>query len=767
MPRLTLRTLLAYIDDTLEPNETRSLGKKVAASDEAKHLVERIKRVTRRRGLAAPDANDEDDAAGDPNTVAEYLDNALDSATLKQVEETCLESDVHLAEVAACHQILTLVLTEPVRVPPRAHRRMYELVQPPASVPNRRPSRTLPISGAAPSSAGAAADADDADAALLFGMKRYSATTWATRFALFGAAAVLLLVLAGAVYLSWPVTTKATAPEVAKGTQSSAVADAQAAAARAEAERAIEAARRAAEVTPVPKPKDKATDPVTPMPKDKEPDPAVPPMPKDKEPNPAPLPKPVNADKWDDIPPPLAARDHIGRVATDNALVLSYRTGADGAGGWTRLPFKPPTDLKDDASVFSADPVMALPGYKASVVLGEIEKPVVDVLLWGNIPEQLPYRVLESKVVFHQPAAGFDADLTLHAGRIYLKSVKRDAEKKSLPAKVRVRLANSKEMWDVTLPDANTDVLVELISWYKPGTAFSVKGGADPRREARVAVIKGPAGFQTTGERFKKADKIDGGTQVQWDSVTGRLSDPTPSTNLQETDRIPTLDGDFQKLLTRILSDMAKPITDSGSLGVVLKDRMDLKPVAPAEEMTATLSARLAIYALAATAPSTEAGAQMLQPLINILNSTFAWPSRQAAVTALVQWVGRERGNTALIHALMSKPDTGIQPATTADAVVEMLRGYISPVNPEPSALDTLVTRLGGVKANQFEKPEQAIALRDVALWNLAVAEQQVWTPAPFRVNIAAEKPDDPKYKAFVEFWEKRVIDIKKRPKAP
>ena len=36
MPRLTLRTLLAYIDDTLEPTETRALGKKVAESDEAK-----------------------------------------------------------------------------------------------------------------------------------------------------------------------------------------------------------------------------------------------------------------------------------------------------------------------------------------------------------------------------------------------------------------------------------------------------------------------------------------------------------------------------------------------------------------------------------------------------------------------------------------------------------------------------------------------------------------------------------------------------------
>ena len=160
--------------------------------------MERIKKVTRRRGLATPDSDDTDDETADPNTVAEYLDNALDSATLKQVEETCLESDVHLAEVAACHQILTLVLTEPVRVPPRAHRRMYDLVPAPASVPDRQPSTTLPVGGGV-RLAPEAIEMDDADAALLLGFGRYSAaTTWAARFAPIGAAAVLVVLLTGA-----------------------------------------------------------------------------------------------------------------------------------------------------------------------------------------------------------------------------------------------------------------------------------------------------------------------------------------------------------------------------------------------------------------------------------------------------------------------------------------------------------------------------------------------------------------------------------------
>ena len=49
--RLTLRTLLAWLDDTLPPTQVREIGRQVSESTYAQELVERIHRVTRQRQL--------------------------------------------------------------------------------------------------------------------------------------------------------------------------------------------------------------------------------------------------------------------------------------------------------------------------------------------------------------------------------------------------------------------------------------------------------------------------------------------------------------------------------------------------------------------------------------------------------------------------------------------------------------------------------------------------------------------------------------------
>ena len=124
--RLTLRTLLAWLDDTLQPTQVREIGGQVAESPFAQELSERIHRVTRQRRLSVPSGSGPD--ATDPNVVASYLDNDLDPDAVAEYEKRCLTSDVKLAEVASVHQILSL-LGQKVKVPAEARTRMYQLVK--------------------------------------------------------------------------------------------------------------------------------------------------------------------------------------------------------------------------------------------------------------------------------------------------------------------------------------------------------------------------------------------------------------------------------------------------------------------------------------------------------------------------------------------------------------------------------------------------------------------------------------------------------------
>src|SRR5260370_16856891 len=115
--RLTLRTLLAYLDDILEHSQAKEIGDKLNESRFASSLVSRIREVMRRRRLTAPTLSGPGMGI-DPNTVAEYLDNTLAPDAVADVEKICLESDVHLAEAAASHHILTLAPPQPLAMTP-------------------------------------------------------------------------------------------------------------------------------------------------------------------------------------------------------------------------------------------------------------------------------------------------------------------------------------------------------------------------------------------------------------------------------------------------------------------------------------------------------------------------------------------------------------------------------------------------------------------------------------------------------------------------
>jgi hypothetical protein len=121
--RLTLRTLLAYMEDRLPPANAREIGQKIAKSPFSTELMDRIREVLRKRRLANAGHSQ---STIDANLVAEYLDDQLTPELVARIEREFLSSDIALAEIAASYQIVAS-LHETVAIEDRLRQRLYDL----------------------------------------------------------------------------------------------------------------------------------------------------------------------------------------------------------------------------------------------------------------------------------------------------------------------------------------------------------------------------------------------------------------------------------------------------------------------------------------------------------------------------------------------------------------------------------------------------------------------------------------------------------------
>jgi hypothetical protein len=638
--RLTLRTLLAYLDDTLESHEIKEIGQKVAESDAAQELVARIKQITRRRRLTTPPeagAGDKFDA----NFVAEYLDNELTTEQVAELEKTCLESDVHLAEVASCHQILTLVLGEPALVPPTARERMYGLVKGREAIPFRK----APLH--------AAADGEDRDDGDLFLGGLPSSRGWMI-WALPLAAALLLAALAFAVWQALPPERIAVANN--KPNPPPAVAP----------DKVVDHTNDGKPVEPTPMP-------VEPTPMPVEPTPAPPPDPR---------PNPPNKGR-------VAAGRYVVPPASGPSILVNRESDKP---GWQRLT--------TGAQVFTADDLVSLPGYQSELDLGPDGG--AHLLLHGHVPEYSAHfamdLLMESAVQLHQPDAGFDLDLTLDRGRIYLSNHKSEGA-----VQVRLRFAN--EIWDMTLLEPGTEIGVDLAKVYTRSTDY--RNGEAPLQQVIWHLITGRAGVKYENREF---GNVPAPAFISWDNKGPGAGNPTPigSKDLPDFKTVWTkappagatkAEADRVQLMRDALLSLSGMMSEKKAVDTALLEARQ-KEEAPMLRI-------LAIYSFGAV----DAVDKLLDVISNDDAETHA-PGRNAAILTLRRWLARDPDNGNRLFD--AKKETGLlvkynKRTSDAQATLDFLHDFSKEDAAKPATFDLLVQRL---RSDQ-------LAVRELAYWQL------------------------------------------------
>jgi hypothetical protein len=649
--RLTLRTLLAYLDDTLEPAQAKLIGQKVAESDTAQELVARIKEVTRQRRLTAPPPTG---GKLDANVIAGYLDNTLPAEQLAEVEQLCLGSDVHLAELAACHQILTLVLGEPALVPPTAKQRMYGLVKGPEAIPFRKPA-AAPRDHEEPLH-----EHRETDETLRLGLPALRAHGgWTNRLILLGGALAVaaLLVIAIVQILQFdrvpvdrppaaptqqakaendgkpkpaPQTVQETKPATAAASEAKSTA---AAAAKTQADNARPKAD-ASNMSSVPAAEDVA---------------------------------------WS---PPSDARTPVGHYERnktgDPSILLQYDPEKR---QWQRIDAR-------KSEVVTGRPLVSLPGYKSVIAL----KNGVRLTLWGNVPELWPSPpVFESLVQLHH-SDSVDADLTLRRGRIALANTRPDK-----PARVRVRFDNptnpsANQTWDLTLEDRDTEVALERFGRLPPGEPFyknpkdrMLKG---PLADVALVVLRGRVRLKTD-ELTVPLEAPPKRALMLWNSVSG-TGNPSPFPDIPEWARTPLpplpLPGDKQQLAQR-RADFYRARDNLSNVLTGKVDRVDvglanaLKSADPSERM-------LVVRCLGAL--------DELDGLMDALTDEAHPEVRLTGIEEMKQWITYSRDNAYRLYEVLK---TRYKMAE-ADNIMQLLHGFSSQDLAKKEPYETLIDYL-------------------------------------------------------------------------
>jgi hypothetical protein len=660
--RLTLRTLLAYLDDTLEPAEIKRIGQKVAESETAQELIARIKSVTRRRRLTTPPLTGSADKF-DPNTVAEYLDSMLPPDKVEEIEKICLESDVHLAEIGSCHQILTLVLGEPALVPPSAKRRMYALAG------GGKPSGIRKT----PKVAVAASEAHESgeDDALLLGLpalRRGSGLVWLLPVAGCLLLALLAVVIYFAVFRDTDYAQRRKTPSNAvanntKGNPPISENDDKSktgknGASEADAKGKSDADKTGAAETGTGKDNSKNESGSTTTGPKNSAGSGNPPAysPADPSTKHVALGKLIRNDTWNDL------------------VMLNPA----GSGRWQRITA--------GGKFSGGDTLVSLPGYQGELAFDS----GVRLLLWGNVAQQLSDGpILESGVIVHavepdKEGGAADVDFTLSRGRVWISNRKPDDR----PAFVRLRF--HKEVWDLTL-EKGTECCVELV-----GREVGLKPTQAEEGPASALVLVVKKGRLSVRDDLREFPPMTATSVFGWTNTHGAAPGPEAMPQLpaywdQPVEMSPKVPRGQE--MKRALDSLRKKLAadPESKVGASIAEAL--------QHAEGPEGHFLAVYCLGAI--------DSLPDLADCLGNELYPDVRDAAIEAVRHWLGRGAGQRDRFRTALTEGNK--YNTSETDTLLYLLR---LPSAEDLREKDTFAIPIG-------ELNNDKLAIRHLSFWHL------------------------------------------------
>lgn len=377
--------------------------------------------------------------------------------------------------------------------------------------------------------------------------------------------------------------------------------------------------------------------------------------------------------------------------------------------------------------VTTGDLLISLPGYRSEVNLDS----GVQLLLWGNVVEQLNLPFLESAVVLNNPTEGVDLNFTLDRGRVLIANRKPEGS-----AKVQVRFAS--EVWDITLVDSQCEVGIDLI-----GREIGDDAEKGPLAFLSLMVVKGHARL-TIGFQKYSLQAPPGPAEFTWSNRGTGPQGPLPKEELPpywnktlpaawQWERFPPAERDNLRQayenMRKALEELNGRLTEKGKLLLVLEEGLTSPQ---------TMSRMQAVQSLGAI--------DDLAHLLDALGDEKHFDVREAAVNTLRHWLGRRAGQEKILRQALEDKRV---PPSQADIILQLLHTFSRDALADKQTYGVLIEYL------RHENP----AVRQLAYWHLSRivpdARKILYDPG---VSVQQSK-------AGYEQWRKLLAEGKLPPK--